>query len=147
MFNIKCMIYNIIWYDYTLFSFKIRVSRIFQETAWRAKNCCQATHMFLCDFLGSSEEPPGGKKRAARRHISDQPSFWVFSMNFLAVINTHQATRVKSNWLNFDVLCVLSRLWMRRKGALTLNWLLDARNKEIMLSIGVNLMKFLWTLF
>jgi len=49
----------------------------------------------LCDFLGSYEEPPGGKQRATKRQILNPPSFWVFGMNDLAVMNTHQATRVQ----------------------------------------------------
>jgi len=65
----------------------------FPETAWRAMNCSKATNMFLCDFLGSWEEPPNGKECAAMRHISDQPVLG-FGMNCLAVMNTYQGTRV-----------------------------------------------------
>ena len=42
-----------------------------------SKNC-QATHPFLGYFGVLEMEPLGGKARAARRHVTAHPVFWVF---------------------------------------------------------------------
>ncbi|QCD93933.1 hypothetical protein DEO72_LG5g2010 [Vigna unguiculata] len=59
-------------------------------SGWRVLPNFSRNHL-----AGSYEEPPGGKQRATKRQILNPPSFWVFGMNDLAVMNTHQATRVQ----------------------------------------------------
>ena len=53
-------------------SCNFHVSGIFQ------KPHRQATHPFLGYFGVPEMEPPGGKARAARRHVTEHPVFWDF---------------------------------------------------------------------
>jgi len=72
----------------------------FPETAWRMMNCRQATHPIFTCFLGSREEPPGGERCVARRRVTTNPDSG-FCLNYLAVMNTRQAT-----WTNFGSVLV-----------------------------------------
>ncbi|QCD93932.1 hypothetical protein DEO72_LG5g2009 [Vigna unguiculata] len=76
---------------------KIRTlpSKLLPHAARRNPNADRLAETSRHQVLGSYEEPPGGKQRATKRQILNPPSFWVFGMNDLAVMNTHQATRVQ----------------------------------------------------
>jgi len=118
-------------YVFPLSLITFRVSGIFQKLSSDA--------YVLCDFLGCCEEPPSGKQCAARRHISDQPNFWVFGMNCLAVLNTRQATR--ASLLELESVGVLGGVWLGKTVALNINWWLDAYRLWITCEWRLKLMK------